>query len=121
MPEFNEKEFDQDLGIQKDYGKAGHHVTPISFKSVIQAIPVLLGLNSEYKKAKKLIEFYPEKFESMDSYWKEKAEHCHHLSFSELITQFKQMIEEYYLKVEPLYFSIIYNNSNFQSDTKILI
>lgn len=121
IPGWNEQEFDQDLGIQKDYGSEGPIKVPTNVKTVAKAIPILYLLNKEYKDNKTMIKNFISEFPALDQKWKSKIKNISELSDNEFDQLFHNMIIDYYLRTEKNYFRTIYNNSNFQSDFKTLI
>lgn len=118
IPGFSEEEFDLDLGINKDYGIHGPIITPTNIGTILGAIPILLLLNREYTNCLSHISSFPRNFELMDQFWKRRLNDLPKLELQSLLDEFQLMMNQYYLKVEPSYFRVIYNNSNFQSDVK---
>ncbi len=51
VPGFDERRFDEDLGIQKDYGAAGPMKVPTNARTVLRAIPIAIALEREYRRA----------------------------------------------------------------------
>ena len=66
IPGFNEKHLDLDMGIEKEYGPRGPRVTPVNWRTVLRAIPVLIGSKLEYARCRRMIEGFREKFERKD-------------------------------------------------------
>lgn len=117
IPDFREDDFDRDLGIQKNYGESGPHVTTVNISSVVKAIPVLLGLNREYRDCLNMILLFRTRFESTDEVLKEKLGKLQKLSTQDFIDWFQDVIR-FQNETEKNYFRTIYNNSNFQSEYK---
>lgn len=120
IPDFKEEDFDRDLGLQKDYGEHGPHVTPFSLAAVVGAIPVLIGLNREFNDCHNMISIFRERFEIHDELLKSQL--------LKLKKMEKASFESWMLKVilfqnetEKNYFRTIYNNSNFQSEYKTFL
>lgn len=117
IPDFSEESFDRDLGIQKDYGEKGPYRTPFSVSSVIGAIPVLIGLQREFRDCKNMISHFRERFEIKDAELK--------LQLLNLRKMSDEIFGNWFLEVimvqnetERNYFRTIYNNTNFQSEFK---
>ncbi len=107
LPDFKEVDFDRDLGIQKDYGEAGPHVTSLSLAAVVNAIPVLIGLHKEFRDCELMVNQFRETFEKKDAeFKKKKGDFFQWLSD---VIQFQQ-------QTETSYFRTIYNNANYQSE-----
>jgi phosphohistidine swiveling domain-containing protein len=117
IPEFNEESFDRDLGIQKEYGAKGPHVTPLSFSAVIGAIPVIIGLQKEFLDCKIMISQFRVRFETRDEELKSSLSSLKRLSDADFNNWFFSVIL-FQNETEKNYFRTIYNNSNFQSEYK---
>lgn len=121
IPGFNEEHFDLDLGIEKDYGHEGPYVTPMNLKTLLRAVPVLLGLKLEYAKCRRMIERFQEKFERLDRERLSEIDLFESISDDEFLSGLESMILHYYVFTETSYFRALYNNSNFESDFKKFI
>jgi phosphohistidine swiveling domain-containing protein len=117
IPGFKEEEFDKDLGIQKDYGEKGPHVTETTFASIVGAIPVLIGLEKEFNECLLMIDQFKESFEKKDAQLKKKISVLEKLSKREFSSWFLEVIS-FQNETEKKYFRTIYNNSNYQSEFK---
>lgn len=121
IPGFSEKTFDEDLGIRKNYGPKGPMIVKNSVSVIIKILPTAFALEKEYKNCQKMLDGFKAWFEKIDFEEKEKIQKISKLSTSELLMQFQNTIENYYLKTETSYYRTIYNNSNYQSDFKSFI
>ncbi len=117
LPGFKEEDFDRDLGIQKDYGVHGPHQTQLSLTSIIEALPVLLGLHSEFQQCEAMVDQFRDYFENKDSALKEKLPKLQLLNSEEFKLWFLEVIH-FQKETERNYFRTIYNNSNFQTEFK---
>lgn len=117
LPGFREQDFDRDLGIQKDYGEQGPHVTPFSLGAVVGAIPVLIGLNREFTDCENMTTLFRERFEIQDEALKSKVSSLKKMTDEEFHQWCFQVIL-YQNETEKNYFRTIYNNSNFQTEYK---
>jgi phosphohistidine swiveling domain-containing protein len=120
LPDFNEQHFDQDLGIQKDYGGIGPQKTSLSIQSLLAAIPVLMGLYQEFDDCLSANAKFKPYFEKQDAFLKERLKKMSELSKSEL----KELLIEIFIfqkQTEEHYFRTIYNNANFQTEFKSLL
>lgn len=117
IPGYNEEDFDRDLGIQKEYGEAGPHKTHLSVASVINAIPVIIGLNREFSDCEIMVDQFRDQFSVKDENLKSKIKTISHMSPEEFRAWFIDLLQ-FQLLTEQNYFRTIYNNSNFQSEFK---
>jgi phosphohistidine swiveling domain-containing protein len=122
IPGFSEKGFDDDLGIQKEYGTQGPVKVGLTPKLLLKALPILMALTKEYKDSKEMIDSFKTTFELLDLKWKRTFfTIVPIMTNSEFNHIYKDLIFDYYIKTEKNYFRTIYNNSNFQSDLKTFI
>lgn len=117
LPGFREEDFDRDLGIQKDYGQSGSHYTKTTLTSVVEALPVLLGLHSEFQNCETMVNQFRDYFENKDAGFKEKLSALKAMSSSEFKRWFLDVMN-FQTETERNYFRTIYNNSNFQTEFK---
>lgn len=117
IPDYKEEDFDRDLGLQKDYGQQGPHRTPVTFSTVIHAIPVLVALNKEYIDCLNMVNHFRTRFEVQDEILKENVKKLSSMTKREFSAWFYNVIL-FQNETEKNYFRTIYNNSNFQSEYK---
>lgn len=117
IPGFNEEDFDRDLGIQKDYGTRGPHITDVSIASVINAIPVLLGLKQEFSDCEIMVDQFRDYFQFRDEPLKKQLKQIHSMKDDQFQKWLLEVIR-FQVMTEQNYFRTIYNNSNFQTEFK---
>lgn len=117
IPDFKEEDFDRDLGIQKDYGARGPHRTPVSVATVVNAVPVLLGLHREFDDCLMMIENFRPRFERVDRELKEVVNSLASLG-SGAFKDWLLRVLLFQQETEKNYFRTIYNNSNYQTEFK---
>lgn len=121
VPGFDEKSFDEDLGIQKNYGVNGPvRISSSNPKIILNAIPVALALENNFKTCLAMTDDFAQKYESEFDKWKfaiAKLDNSSmdQASFSKLYDQF---MSEFFLWAETSYFTTIFNNSNLQTLVK---
>ncbi|HNT10584.1 MAG TPA: PEP/pyruvate-binding domain-containing protein [Spirochaetota bacterium] len=112
IPGFNERKFDEDLGIQVAYEGDGH-VTKITPKSILAGLRVLNALNTEFKKQMDLAPQFKErqlaKLAELDRFDPSAMPRGDFYAFYE-----RFIYEEYFLS-ESTYFTLIFYNSNLNS------
>ncbi len=115
MPGFNERNFDQDLGIEITYDTDGV-VTPFSFMGVLRAIPVMVSLKRMYydqhiKTQKAVIRFkrYLTSF---------KAENLSNMKDEDLVALFEDLVCRRHFELETAYFKTIFNTANARLEFK---
>ncbi|OIQ20806.1 MAG: hypothetical protein BM556_02355 [Bacteriovorax sp. MedPE-SWde] len=116
IPGFNEANFDIDLGIMKDYGESGPKTTGQNPLTLLRAIPVLIGMEKEFKKCHKEHLDFSNFFEPLENkYHKLVNEDLSKLSDNDFSSDFLSLINVLFLHTETSYYRTIYNNSNLQT------
>jgi phosphohistidine swiveling domain-containing protein len=121
IPGFNERDFDLDLGIEKDYGAEGPQMTPVSLKTVVRAIPILIGLKREYRRCRRMIERFQKDFNALNQVYLAEIKRFRIDSHADFFAKLNKMIQSYYFSTEMSYFRALYNNTNYQADFKKLV
>jgi phosphohistidine swiveling domain-containing protein len=117
IPAFREEDFDRDLGIQKDYGAKGPHITRVDIASVVNAIPVVMALYQEFADCSLMIDGFRGRFELRDAELKSSLRELSRLSSQDFARWLLDVIN-FQQETEKNYFRTIYNNTNFQSEFK---
>jgi len=117
IPGYDEKVFDQGLGITKDYGLKGPEKTGITPQSILVALNALAAVKFEYQNCERMLESFPSWFEEQDQKLRKRVESCRELSDRDF-WQLVHEVDAYQFRTETSYFRTIYNNSNFQTDLK---
>lgn len=115
MPGFNERNFDQDLGIKITFEGEGV-TTPFNVIGVIQAIPVILSLKRmyfrQYIKTQKTVL----KFKHYLKSFKEK--NLLNIQDVDLGTLFEDLVCHRHFELETAYFKTIFNTANARLEFK---
>lgn len=117
IPGYDEKVFDQGLGITKDYGAKGPEKTGITPQSVLVALNALAAVTFEYQNCERMLATFPAWFEELDQNLRIRVESCRELNDRDF-WQLVREVDAYQFRTETSYFRTIYNNSNFQTDLK---
>ena len=117
IPGYRESDFDRDLGVQKDYGPKGCHVTPTNPVTILRAIPILFALNREFSDCEAMVDQFRDKFEMKDAPLKEELKKIKRITDEEFHRWLMDVII-HQLETERSYFRTIYNNANYQTEFK---
>ena len=118
VPGFREDKFDQDLGIQKDYGAKGPLVVPTTVRTVARAIPVGIALERAYVAQLGVARRFATSWAIERAKWLERIDAFARTDDARFFTDCARVIGDVHARVEQTYFTTIYNNSNAQSDFK---
>lgn len=121
VPGFDEKSFDEDLGIQKNYGKEGPvRISSSNPRIILKAIPVALSLEKNFKSCLEMTEDFSKKYENIFSQWNQKINELNSIdkSLNEISNFYNEFMQDFFLWTECNYFTTIYNNSNLQTLVK---
>lgn len=115
VPGFDERNFDQDLGIVKDYGGAPWQ-TPTTVATVLRALPVLFHMYREFGRQRRETEAVLRDFPRVEGYYLsvDLAETSDEVFFE----LYRKLLMEDYARVEGTYFMTIFNSSNAKLEFK---
>jgi len=120
VPGFSEKNFDNDLGVQKDYGAEGPIVTPSDLKTILGVLPTAFALPKEYAAQLALTKNYGAPFLAAEKKYREIAKGYPTMEDGPFFNHLEDLIA-FHKKTESDYFRTIYNNSTLQTDFKTLL
>ncbi|MCG6971798.1 MAG: hypothetical protein LJE66_01510 [Desulfobacterales bacterium] len=115
MPGFNERNFDQDLGIEITYETHGV-VTPFSLMGALQAIPVMVALKRTYydqhMKTQKAVMQFKRYLKLI------KAKNLSKMTEEDLEALFVDLVCHRHFELETAYFKTIFNTANARLEFK---
>jgi phosphohistidine swiveling domain-containing protein len=120
VPGFDERSFDQDLGIQKNYGDAGPLRVPTTLRTILPALPVALALEREYKAQLSLARRYGPGFRLHETRYLAERPGFGKLEDGAFFGLFAEVLD-LHQRTERDYFTTIYNNANAQADFKKVV
>ncbi len=120
VPGYDEERFDQDLGIQKNYGNVGAVRTPINPWTVLAAVPVAIALEREYRRQLRMTENYEQWFRPQEANYLNLAESCSAMDDDEFFSIVIEVLK-FHKRTESDYFTTVYNHANYQTDFKKLL
>lgn len=117
LPDFNEEDFDKDLGILKDYGINGPRRTKLSLQTLLNAIPVLIHVWKEFDDCENMNSQFPSYFKIKNDELLLRSTKISSLDWSEF-SQWLIEVLRLQRQTEMNYFRTIYNNTNYQGEFK---
>ncbi len=121
VPGFDEERFDRDLGIQKDYGKAGPVRTPMNPRTLLAAVPVAIALGREFRRQLRLAENYGQKFLPQEANYLRLAEPCDRMRDDEFFPLLLEVLR-FHMRTESDYLRTVLNHINYQAEfNKLLV
>ncbi|MFY7994053.1 MAG: PEP/pyruvate-binding domain-containing protein [Bacteriovoracaceae bacterium] len=117
LPDFNEEDFDKDLGILKDYGLEGPQKTKLTLTSLIHAVPVLINIWKEFDECELMTIHFPLYFKIRNDELLTISKKISTLDQSEFRNWFTAVLR-LQRQAEMNYFRTIYNNTNYQGEFK---
>ena len=118
VPGFDERDFDRDLGIQKEYGAKGPVRVPFNLKTLLPAIPVAIALEKEFDKSLKKVPVSSKSSRSKKRTGSNGFKNFETTDDGTFFRELKEVLFEFYVPSESAYFLTIYNNSNAQTELK---
>ncbi|PWT86725.1 MAG: hypothetical protein C5B58_00945 [Acidobacteria bacterium] len=119
LPGFDEQAFDQDIGIQREYG-AGPVKTPMNVRSIVATLPAIIALKTEFRHQLRRAEHYGRDFLPREAHYLQLAESFADKSdrdFFSLLCAVLQFHEKTYTD----YFTFVFNHTIYQGDFKIFV
>jgi len=120
VPGFDEERFDRDLGIQKDYGKAGPVRTPMTPRTLLAAVPVATAVGREYRRQLRLAEKYGQKFLPQEATYLRLAESCDRMQDDEFFPLLLEVLR-FHMWTESDYLRTVLNHINYQAEFNKLL
>lgn len=112
---FNEQEFDEGLGIRKNYGKAGPRQVGVSPRSILRSLPIAMAISQEEKRQELRIRDFLQAFQVEHEALKRSIRSLALAGPAEYFT-FVPAAIAHQQKTEKIYFRSIYVSSNCQTN-----
>ncbi len=117
LPDYNEEDFDKDLGILKDYGAKGPQKTKLGVQTLLNAIPVLIHIWKEFDDCENMNSQFPFYFKIKNDELLAQYKRLNTSEWSEFSIWFSDVLR-FQRQTEMNYFRTIYNNTNYQGEFK---
>jgi phosphohistidine swiveling domain-containing protein len=115
VPGYDEQRFDQDLGIQKDYGSEGPVRTPITPRTLVATLPVAFALEQEYRRQLRITKNYGQSFVRDEAHYLRLAGSFATMPNAEFLSTLVAVLR-FHERVEADYLTTVYNHVNYQTD-----
>ncbi|MBF6463165.1 aminotransferase class III-fold pyridoxal phosphate-dependent enzyme [Nocardia puris] len=121
IPGWDERHFDDDLGVLNNYGEAGPIHTPTTPATIARALPAALAVQSGYGEQLRRVEEFAGRWPAEYARWRERAARVREADDATFATELEECLLTFHADTERSYFTTIYYNSSVQSDVKQLI
>lgn len=121
VPGFDERAFDADLGLQKDYGDDGPQRTPTTLRTLVRALPVAWKLERLYRRHLAVVEAFVAAWPARYREWTSRTSRVRDENEPGFRGGLAEVLEGLHPETEQTYFTTIYNNSNAQTDFRKLV
>lgn len=121
VPDWDEKDFDADLGVNKDYGSSGPIRVAVTAATVVRALPVALASTRLRHRALADVNDFMTGWELRHARWRARAAALPDCDDAVFAIQLRNCLLGLHAETEQTYFRLIYNNTVLQSDFKRLI
>ena len=118
VPGFVERNFDADLGIAPSYEGLGRQ-TPVTFRGVLGALPVLFALKRSYKQVLEVDRRFCAELDRKKAPFEKNDAELAALPFADFLASYQSLLRGLYFETETQYFTTIYNTSNSKLDFKV--
>lgn len=122
LPGYDERTFDTDLGIHRDYtATGGPRRTPVSPGTLLRALPAAVALARAQRRqladAEAFIRGWSETYQT----WRQRVAGVRHMTDRVFAATLRECLLALHLMTEQMYFTTIYVSTSVQSDAKRLL
>ncbi|MFD0360814.1 aminotransferase class III-fold pyridoxal phosphate-dependent enzyme [Nocardia sp. GCM10030253] len=121
IPGFDEKHFDDDLGVLNEYGPDGPIRTPNNPKTIARALPVALAVQQSYRGQLDAVDAFAAEWPAKYAIWRDRVRGLPHTDEATFVADLADCLLTFHATTERTYFTTIYNNSSVQTDFKQLL
>lgn len=121
IPGYDEKIFDDDLGVRADYGTVGPDHTPTSPRTVVRALPVALALRESVRNQLAEVDRFTTQWPARYRAWCDRVARLAGTADRDFVIDLADCLLTFHAHTERAYFTTIFHNSSVQSDFKTLI
>lgn len=121
IPGYDERHFDDDLGVLNSYGPDGPDRTPNSLAVIARALPVALAVRNSHREQLRRVDRFAAGWPAEYARWRRRAERLTELTDTAFAAELAECLLTFHADTERAYFTTIYHNSSVQSDVKQLI
>jgi phosphohistidine swiveling domain-containing protein len=121
IPGYNERVFDDGLGVHADYGDTGPHRTPVNPSTIARALPAALALHKTVHRQLGEVETFAAAWPAKYRAWRDRAARLAQTGDHEFVTDLVDCLLTFHANTERTYFATIYHNSSVQSDFTTLL
>ncbi|RDI44941.1 aminotransferase class III-fold pyridoxal phosphate-dependent enzyme [Nocardia mexicana] len=121
VPGFDERDFDRDLGVTKEYGAAGPDTTPSTPGTLARALPTAVAFPRSVKRQSATVATFATEWPGRYRRWQDRVAALRDIPDTEFFPQLAECLSEFHADTERTYFATIYHNTLVQGDFKTLL
>ncbi len=121
IPGYNERVFDDGLGVMANYGDTGPRHTPINPSTIARALPTALALERTVRKQLGEVERFAAAWPAKYRAWRNRAAQLAQTDDHDFMIDLVDCLLTFHANTERTYFATIYHNSSVQSDFTTLL
>ena len=118
IPGYDERVFDTDLGINKDYGPAGPRRTAATPRSIARALPAAVALNRGSRRQLAVVARFAASWPAVHALWQTRTRLVGQAGEATFTAELVQCLHSLHPMTERTYFTTIYHNASVQGDFK---
>jgi phosphohistidine swiveling domain-containing protein len=118
IPGYDERIFDTDLGINKDYGPAGPRRTAATPVTIARALPAAIALNRGYRRQLAIVAWFAARWPAVHALWQTRTRRLPQASEATFAAELVECLHSLHPMTERTYFTTIYHNTAVQGDFK---
>ena len=121
IPGYDERVFDTDLGINKDYGPAGPRRTPTTPFTIAQVLPTAITLQRGYRRQLAVVARLAASWPTVHALWQGRIQRLTQTDDATFAAELVDCLHSLHQMTERTYFTTIYNNTCVQGDFKKIL
>jgi phosphohistidine swiveling domain-containing protein len=121
IPGYDERLFDADLGINRDYGPEGPRRTPATPCTIARVLPTALALNRGYRRQLAVVARFAAGWPGVRALWQGRIQRLTQTDDVTFAAELVECLHSLHPMTERTYFTTIYHNTSAQSDFKKLL
>jgi len=118
IPGYDERLFDTDLGINKDYGPAGPRRTAVTPVTIGRTLPAAIALNRGHRRQLAIVARFATRWPAMHALWLARTGRLRRAGDATFAAELVECLHSLHPMTERTYFTTIYHNAAVQGDFK---
>jgi len=121
IPGYDERVFDTDLGINRDYGPDGPRRTPTTPFTIARALPTAIALQRGCQRQLAVVARFAAGWPAVHALWQKRIQRLTRTDDATFAAELVECLHSLHPMTERTYFTTIYHNTSVQADFKKML